>query len=180
MFHLSRVGVNANQLHKWIQLRERANADAATASVEPLPSAFVPVVTVGEVAPVRMNALWEALKRSDLETHPGPQAVASMESALFQGRLPHNLRLSYLRSRVAASCVRLGGRRTLSNRGVDAAALQDAAQTERIVDCRVDVPGRQRVAYPVQLHPISLRDERPFLFSTVPEALQIELSIVDR
>lgn len=50
-----KAGVNANQLHKWIQLRERTNAAAATASVEPLPSAFVPVVTVDEVAPMRTN-----------------------------------------------------------------------------------------------------------------------------
>lgn len=33
-----KAGVNANQLHKWVELRKRANATAATASVEPLPS----------------------------------------------------------------------------------------------------------------------------------------------
>lgn len=36
-----KAGVNANQLYKWIHLRERANAAAATVPVEPLPSAFV-------------------------------------------------------------------------------------------------------------------------------------------
>lgn len=50
-----KAGVNANQLHKWIQLSERANAAAATVSIEPMPSAFVPVVAVNEVAPVRTN-----------------------------------------------------------------------------------------------------------------------------
>ena len=51
-----KAGVNANQLHKWIQLRERENAAAATVAVAPLPSsAFVPVVTVNEAAPVRVN-----------------------------------------------------------------------------------------------------------------------------
>ena len=59
-----KAGVNANQLHKWIQLRERANAAAATASVEPWPSAFVPVGTVGEVAPVRMNPEPVGVRRS--------------------------------------------------------------------------------------------------------------------
>ena len=47
-----KAGVNANQLHNWIHLRERVNAAAAAVSVEALPSAFMPVVTINEVAPV--------------------------------------------------------------------------------------------------------------------------------
>ena len=56
-----KAGVNANHLHKWIQLRERANAAAATASVKPLSSAFVPVVTVNEVA-----LHWPRLRSADI------------------------------------------------------------------------------------------------------------------
>lgn len=47
-----KAGVNANQLHKWIHLRERANAAAVTVAVAPMPSAFVPVVTVSDAKPL--------------------------------------------------------------------------------------------------------------------------------
>ncbi|WP_100249382.1 IS66-like element accessory protein TnpA [Paraburkholderia ginsengiterrae] len=47
-----KAGVNANQLHKWIQLCERANAAAVTVAGKPAPSAFVPVVTLSNAMPV--------------------------------------------------------------------------------------------------------------------------------
>ncbi|PTB20205.1 hypothetical protein C9I57_14050 [Trinickia symbiotica] len=47
-----KVGVKGNQLHNWIHLREPVNAAAAAVSVEALPSAFVSVVAINEVAPV--------------------------------------------------------------------------------------------------------------------------------
>lgn len=43
-----KAGVNANQLHKWIREHERAGA-AVMDNVEPAPSAFVPVVAIGDV-----------------------------------------------------------------------------------------------------------------------------------
>lgn len=43
-----KAGVNTNQLHKWIQEHERADT-AVTDGVEPVPSAFVPVVAIGDV-----------------------------------------------------------------------------------------------------------------------------------
>ncbi len=83
-----KAGVNANQLHKWIQLRERANA-AATVSVEPLPSAFVPVVTVGEVAPVRMNPEPVSVRRS---SH-GYGSAKTATPARLSAQLPNGVTL---------------------------------------------------------------------------------------
>lgn len=84
-----KAGVNANQLHKWIQLRERANAAAATASVEPLPSAFVPVVTVNEVAPVRMNREPVSVGRS---SH-GYESAKATKPARLSAQLPNGVTL---------------------------------------------------------------------------------------
>lgn len=83
-----KAGVNANQLHKWIQLRERANA-AATASIEPLRSAFVPVVTVDEVAPVRMNPEPVSVRRS---SHRYESAKAATPARL-SAQLPNGVTL---------------------------------------------------------------------------------------
>jgi transposase len=84
-----KAGVNANQLHKWIQLRERANTTAATASVEPLPSAFVPVVTVGDVAPVRMNPEPVSVRRS---LH-GYESAKTATPARLSAQLPNGVTL---------------------------------------------------------------------------------------
>jgi transposase len=84
-----KAGVNANQLHKWIQLRERANAAAATASVEPLPSAFVPVVAVGEVAPMRTNPEPVSVRRS---SH-GYESVKTATPARLSAQLPNGVTL---------------------------------------------------------------------------------------
>jgi transposase len=84
-----KAGVNANQLHKWIQLRERANTTAATASVEPLPSAFVPVVTVGELAPVRTNPGPVSMRRT---SHRYESAKATTPARLT-AQLPNGVTL---------------------------------------------------------------------------------------
>ena len=84
-----KAGVNANQLHKWIQLREGANAAAATVSIEPLPSAFVPVVTVGEVAPVRMNPEPVSVRRS---SH-GYDSAKTATPARLSAQLPNGVTL---------------------------------------------------------------------------------------
>lgn len=84
-----KAGVNANQLHKWIQLRERANAAAATVSVEPLPSAFVPVVPINEVAPVRTNPEPVNVRRS---SH-GYEAAKTATRARLSAQLPNGVTL---------------------------------------------------------------------------------------
>ncbi|MBU6489858.1 MAG: transposase [Burkholderiales bacterium] len=84
-----KAGVNANQLHKWIQLRERANVTAATASVEALPSAFVPVVTINEVAPVRTNPEPVSVRRS---SH-GYGSAKTATPARLSAQLPNGVTL---------------------------------------------------------------------------------------
>jgi transposase len=84
-----KAGVNANQLHKWIQLRERANTTAATASVEPLPSAFVPVVAVGEVAPMRTNHEPASVRR----TSHRYESAKAMTPARLSAQLPNGATL---------------------------------------------------------------------------------------
>ncbi|AOJ73571.1 IS66-like element accessory protein TnpA [Burkholderia savannae] len=83
-----KAGVNANQLHKWIQLRERANA-AVTACVEPLPSAFVPVVPINEVAPVRTNPEPVNVRR----TSHRYEAAKAMTPARLSAQLPNGVTL---------------------------------------------------------------------------------------
>ncbi|WP_118186213.1 IS66-like element accessory protein TnpA [Paraburkholderia phosphatilytica] len=84
-----KAGVNANQLHKWIQLRERANAAAAMVSVEALPSAFVPVVTVGEVAPMRTNPEPVNVRR----TSHRYESAKAMTPARLSAQLPNGVTL---------------------------------------------------------------------------------------
>ncbi|KVT81257.1 transposase, partial [Burkholderia ubonensis] len=84
-----KAGVSANQLHKWIQLRERASAAAAAVSVEPLPSAFVPVVAVSEVAPVRTNPEPVSVRRSSHEY----EAAKAATPARLSAQLPNGVTL---------------------------------------------------------------------------------------
>jgi transposase len=84
-----KAGVNANQLHKWIQLRERANAAGATVRVEALPSAFVPIVALNEVAPVRTNPEPVSVRRS---SH-GYEAAKTATLARLSAQLPNGVTL---------------------------------------------------------------------------------------
>lgn len=84
-----KAGVNANQLHKWIQLRERANAVAATVSVESLPSAFVPVVPINEVAPVRTSPEPVSVQRTSHRYESAKTATPARLSA----QLPNGVTL---------------------------------------------------------------------------------------
>jgi transposase len=84
-----KAGVNANQLHKWIQLRERANAVAATVSVESLPSAFVPVVPINEVAPVRTSPEPVSVRRSSHRY----EAAMTATPARLSAQLPNGVTL---------------------------------------------------------------------------------------
>jgi transposase len=50
-----KAGLNANQLHKWIRLREQADSAAATADAEAAASSFVPVMTLSDTVSVRAD-----------------------------------------------------------------------------------------------------------------------------
>lgn len=81
-----KAGINANQLHKWIWLRERASRTAVAAAAEPLPSAFVPVVTVNDVMSVGQRApVAEPPKRN--------QSVSSAMQARLSAQLPNGVSL---------------------------------------------------------------------------------------
>jgi transposase len=81
-----KAGVNANQLHKWIQLRERASGRAMTAAGGPVSSAFVPVVTVEDVTPVAQRGpVSESPKRN--------QSVSSAMQARLSAQLPNGVTL---------------------------------------------------------------------------------------
>jgi transposase len=80
-----KAGVNANQLHKWIHLRERVKAAAVTAG-EPAPSAFVPVVTVSDVMSVARRAPVPASPKRN-------KSVSSATQARLSARLPNGVTL---------------------------------------------------------------------------------------
>lgn len=73
------------------QTRKRANAAAATASNEPLPSAFVPVVTVNEVAPVRTNPEPVSVRRTSHRYESAKTATPARLSA----QLPNGVTLQF-------------------------------------------------------------------------------------
>jgi transposase len=72
-----KAGANANQLRKWVQLREQSNAPVKDGMVV-TSSAFVPVVAIDEPAPasVQARALWPAPEpeRSPLSPRAAPAA----------------------------------------------------------------------------------------------------------
>ncbi|MFL9944332.1 IS66-like element accessory protein TnpA [Paraburkholderia graminis] len=81
-----KAGVNANQLHKWIHLRERTTGTAMTAAGEPTPSAFVPVVTVNDVMSVTQRVpLPQSPKKN--------QSVTSALQARLSAQLPNGVTL---------------------------------------------------------------------------------------
>ncbi|CAK0064987.1 transposase IS3/IS911 [Burkholderia pseudomallei] len=84
-----KAGVNANQLHKWIQLRERADAAASTVSMEALPPAFVPVVRIDEVAPVRTSPEPVSVRRSSHRY----EAAKTATPARLSAQLPNGVTL---------------------------------------------------------------------------------------
>jgi transposase len=79
-----KAGVNANQLHKWIRLRERADAAAMPADAEAMPSSFVPVVTISDAVSVR----------ADRERVPAPELSAQPATRTrLSARLPNGVAL---------------------------------------------------------------------------------------
>ena len=70
-------------------MRERTNAAASTASVEPLPLAFVQVVTVGEVVPMRTNPEPVNVRR----TSHRYESAKAMTPARLSAQLPNGVTL---------------------------------------------------------------------------------------
>ena len=88
-----RAQVNANQLHKWIRLHERANsARAARNTVEPLAAAFIPVLAIeqGSAPPASSH------KQS---------ATASRPTARLSAHLPNGVTVELECSRHDATLV---------------------------------------------------------------------------
>ena len=79
-----KAGVNANQLHKWIRLREQADTAAVMADAEATASSFVPVVTVSDTVSVR----------ADRERVPAPELPAQPATRTrLSARLPNGVAL---------------------------------------------------------------------------------------
>ncbi|WP_250508148.1 MULTISPECIES: transposase [unclassified Caballeronia] len=107
-----RAQVNANQLHKWIRLHEKANsARAARNTVEPSAAAFIPVLAIepGSTRP--------ALELAKLPASSSPKqpATASRPTARLSAHLPNGVRVELECSRhdaplVTALIVALGER----------------------------------------------------------------------
>ena len=77
-----KAGVNANQLHKWIRLRQQADTAAVMADAEATASSFVPVVTVSDTVSVRV----------DRERVPAPEVPAQLATrARLSARLPNSV-----------------------------------------------------------------------------------------
>ncbi|ACR29045.1 MULTISPECIES: IS66-like element accessory protein TnpA [Burkholderiaceae] len=81
-----KAGVNANQLHKWIHLRERTSGTALTTTRKPAPSAFVPVVTVNDVMSVAQRA---PAPESPKKNH----SISSAVQARLSAQLPNGVTL---------------------------------------------------------------------------------------
>lgn len=77
-----KAGVNANQLHKWIRLRQQADTAAVMADAEATASSFVPVVTVSDTVSVRV----------DRERVPAPELPAQPATRTrLSARLPNSV-----------------------------------------------------------------------------------------
>ena len=81
-----KAGVNANQLHKWIRLRERTTGTALTTAGKSAPSAFVPVMTVNDVMSVAQR---EPVPGSPKRSEP----VSSAVHARLSAQLPNGVTL---------------------------------------------------------------------------------------
>ncbi|MDN3370311.1 transposase [Ralstonia pseudosolanacearum] len=85
-----KAGINANQLHKWIRMHERAVA-AALDNAESAAPAFIPVVAVDEIV-VPTSAAPEPASMVRAESI-GPAARAEMPARL-SARLPNGVTLA--------------------------------------------------------------------------------------
>ena len=84
-----KAGVNANQLRKWVQLREQSTAPARGNTAVGLP-AFVPVVAIDDTAPVSATALAARPTHERECADPSPPAT---QGARLSARLPNGVML---------------------------------------------------------------------------------------
>ncbi|WP_322028085.1 IS66-like element accessory protein TnpA [Burkholderia sp. BCC1977] len=84
-----KAGVNANQLRKWVRLREQSNTtsrdDMAVAS-----SAFVPVVAIGEPAPTMALPV---ASRPTPEAEPSRLSARATLTVRLSAQLPNGVKL---------------------------------------------------------------------------------------
>jgi transposase len=85
-----KAGVNANQLHKWIRLREQAYVASVMDDVEAAPSAFVPVVAVGDVVPVHQASEYAPVAEPAMR-HEAAHARRSIPVAKLSAQLPNGV-----------------------------------------------------------------------------------------
>jgi len=82
-----KVGINTNQLRKWIQLHQVAN-EAAAATESALP-AFVPVVEVSGVTRVAESPVVRGRPPAQAPARTQPAQRPSLAPALLRARLPN-------------------------------------------------------------------------------------------
>jgi transposase len=82
-----KVGINTNQLRKWIQLHQVAN-EAAAAAESALP-AFVPVVEVSRVTRVPESPVVRERLPAQAPARTQPSQRPSLVPALLRARLPN-------------------------------------------------------------------------------------------
>lgn len=87
-----KAGVNANQLHKWIRLREQANVAAVMHDAEAAPSAFVPVVAVSNVVPAHRASDPEPESHTVMR-HEAAHPPQSTPLARLSAQLPNGVTL---------------------------------------------------------------------------------------
>ncbi|KNE76127.1 Mobile element protein [Candidatus Burkholderia crenata] len=86
-----KAGVNANQLHKWVRLREQSNA-AVRGNVALAPSAFMAVVAIDDTVPVPISS--PAAPRVSLpEPEPSRLSPRSGASARLSAQLSNGVKL---------------------------------------------------------------------------------------
>lgn len=102
-----RAGVNANQLRKWVCLREQSNSTARDDM-----AAFVPVVAIGEPAPTMALPV---ASRTTPEPEPSRLSPRTARVARLSAQLPNGVKLELECSErdaalVTAMIAALGGR----------------------------------------------------------------------
>ncbi|WP_367395282.1 transposase [Cupriavidus sp. Agwp_2] len=86
-----KVGINTNQLRKWIRLHQVANEAAAADSAEAALPAFAPVVEISGVTRVPESAVALECLRNQAPAVPQPSSRPPLAPALLTARLPNGV-----------------------------------------------------------------------------------------
>lgn len=86
-----KVGINANQLHKWIRLYQVATEAAAADSAEAALPAFVPAIEVSGATHVLESPLPRECLTARAPASPQPTARPTLKPALLTARLPNGV-----------------------------------------------------------------------------------------